>query len=112
MVFVQTAHIFFNVCLIKKVCFGCGMFVMTPKQEETLMKMHEPVMLRKMEFSMKFLRKIVHAQKSSLVIGLMKPSTIIAIFALKLCVGHKRHVSKTAEMIEINENNAHVQHGH
>ena len=42
----------------------------------------------------------------------MKPSTIIAVLALKLHVGLKRHESKIVEMIEINEDNAHVQHGH
>ena len=73
-------------CLINKVYFGCGVSMITPKQEEILMKMHEPVMLRKMGFSVNFPRKIVHAQKSALGIGLMKPSTIMAILALKFSI--------------------------
>ena len=32
-VFAPTAHIFFNVHLIKKVFCGCGAFVIMPKQE-------------------------------------------------------------------------------
>ena len=40
----------------------------------------------------------------------MKPSTIIAVLALKLHVGHNRYGSKITEMIEINEDNAHLQH--
>ena len=74
--------------------------------------MNELVMLRKMGFSVNFPRKIVHAQKSALGIGLMKPTTTMAILALKLCVGHKRKGSKIAEMTEINEENAHAQHGY
>ena len=42
----------------------------------------------------------------------MKPSATMIILALKLHVGHKRQGSKIAEMIEINQDNAHVQHGH
>ena len=42
----------------------------------------------------------------------MKPSTIMEILSLKLHVGHKRQGSKIAEMIEIDEDNAHVQHGY
>ena len=61
-IFVLIAH-FFNVRLTKKVHFGYGVFVTTIKQEETLMKMCEPVTLRKMGFSMNFPRKIAHAQK-------------------------------------------------
>ena len=38
----------------------------------------------------------------------MKPSTIMIILALKLHVGHKIHGSKIAEMIDVNEDNAHV----
>ena len=106
-VFAPTAHIFFNMHLINKVYFGCGAFMITPKQEEILMKMHEPVTLRKMGFSVKFLRKIVHAQKSSLGIGLMKPSTTMTIVALKLHVGRKRKGSKISKMIDINEDIAH-----
>ena len=97
--------------LTKKVHFGCGMFVTTPKQEEPLMKMREVVTLRKMGFSMKFPRKIAHAQKLSLRIGLMKPSTTMEILALKLYVGHKTHGNKILAMMEINENNAHTQNG-
>ena len=36
----------------------------------------------------------------------------MAILALELHVDHKRHGSKIVEMIEINEDNAHVQCGH
>ena len=68
--FAPAAHVFFNMCLIKKVYFGCGVLMLTPKQEEMLMKIHEPVTLRKMGFSVKFPRKIVHAQKAVLGIGI------------------------------------------
>ena len=61
-----------------------------------LMKIHELVTLRMMGFSVKSPRKIVHVQKSSLGIELMKPSTTMAILALKLHVGHKRQGIKIA----------------
>ena len=77
-----------------------------------LIKMCEPVRLRKMGFSTKFPRKIACVQTSSLRIGLMKPSTMMEILALKSHLGHKRNGIDIAEMIEINEDNAHVQHGH
>ena len=76
------------------------------------MKIHEPVVLRTIRFSIKFARKIAHAQKSSLGIGLMKISATIEILALKSHVGNKRHGSKVADIIEINEIDARMQHGY
>ena len=46
--------------------------------------------------------------KSSLGIVLMKPSAIIAILVLKLNVDHKRNGSNIVEMIEMNEDHAHM----
>ena len=42
----------------------------------------------------------------------MRPSTIMTILALKLHVGYEMHGSEIAEMINVNEDNAHVQHRH
>ena len=42
----------------------------------------------------------------------MKSSTPMAILALKLGLGHKKHWSKIAEMIEINKDDAYIQHWH
>ena len=43
-------------------------------------------------------------------IGLLKPSTIIAILATKLCIGHKRTNDQIVNMIQINEEHAEWQY--
>lgn len=67
------------------------------------MKTYEPVILKKRGPSKKFPRKALHARKSVLGVGLMKPSTMIEIIALILCIGHKRLGTKIGKKISVNE---------
>jgi len=59
--------------------------------------------LNKLGLSKKFLRDILYARKSALGIGLLKPTTIIAILAAKLYVGHMRKNNRISNIIQINE---------
>ena len=98
--------------VISQVYSGCEIIILNEKQEETLMKITESMLLRKLGLSEKFPRKILCAQKSQLGVGIMKPSTIITTLALKLYLGHKRQGDTIARKITINEKNASFQHGH
>ena len=92
----SNAYIFYNIYLIKKVYFRCGIMKITPKQEEILIRISKPVILVKLGLSEKFLRIILYARKTALGIGIMKPSTIIAILVIKLYLGHKRADNRIA----------------
>ena len=82
------ALIYYNVYLITNVYYGCGIFSISKKQEDILMKIYEPVILQKLGLSIKFPRNVLYARKSALEVGLIAPSTIIDTLALKLYVGH------------------------
>ena len=102
-IFPSTAYMFYNMYLCKKVYFGCGIISINDKQEEELMKIYEPVILKKLGLGEKFPRLCLYSKRSSLGIGLMKPKIILAILALKLYIGHKRIRSNISRKISINE---------
>ena len=77
-------------CLTKKVYFGCRIIKLIPKQEEILMKIYKLVLLVKLDLSKKFPRNILYTRKIALEVGIMKPSIIIAVLAIKLYLGYKR----------------------
>ena len=72
------------------------------------MKIYEPVLLVKLGLSEKFPRRMLHARKLALDVEIIKPSTIIAILAIKFYLGHKRSKDRIAQIIEINEENAYL----
>jgi len=74
--------------------------------------MTESMLLRKLGLSEKFPRNISYAQKSQLGVGIMKPSTIITMLALKLYLGHKRQGDTISRKITINEKSASFQYGY
>ena len=76
------------------------------------MKISERTLLKKLQLSEKFPRKMSHARKSALGVGLMKPSTILAVLALQLCVGHQRMQDPTATMTQTTIDNESIQLGH
>ena len=78
----SNAYLFINMYLTTHVYFGCGIMKLSPKQEEILRKLSKPVLLRKLNLSVKFPREMLYARKSALGIGLMKPSTIVTALAL------------------------------
>jgi len=74
------------------------------------MKISEAILLKKLGLSKKFPRRILYAKKSELGVGILKPSTIISILALKLYIGHKRKEDKISRIIEINKKNTNYQY--
>jgi len=109
---VGNAYVFVNMYLIKQVYFGTGVIAINKNQEEILKKISEPVILRKLGLSEKFPRRILYTKKSQLGVGILQPSTIIAILALQLYLGHKRSDDNIGKQISINEVNTHFQYGY
>ena len=97
---------------MKQVHFGTGAIAINKNQEETLTKISELAILRKLGLSEKFLRRISHTKKSQLRVGILQPSIIIGILSLKLYLGHKRRDDNIGKKISINEVNAHFQYGY
>ena len=108
---VSTASMYYNMYLIKKVYYGGGVFSITNRQETILKNIYETVILNKMGLSQKFLLKALYARKLALGVGLMSPSTILNILALKLYVSHKRGETEVSKMIRINEENISLYYG-
>lgn len=108
---VPNTYVFFNMCLITQVCFGCGIIILTLKEEEMLMKISKLMLLGKLGLSDRFLRKILHTRKSELRVGIIKLSTAIAIFLLKSYFSHKRKEDRISNTIAINKRNTSFQYG-
>ena len=109
---VSNAYLYINMYLITHVYFGCGILNINPKQEEILMKLSEPVILKKIQLSVKFPREVLYARKSALGIGLMKPSTILAVLAAQLYFGYQRMKDDTSKMIQSIIDNGQVHYGY
>ena len=80
---ILVVYIYYNMYLLTKVYFRCGIMKITDKQEEYLMKIYEPTILKKLGFSVKFPHNILYAWKLALGIGIIKSSTVIKTLALK-----------------------------
>ena len=85
----QLIYVFYNAYMIKSIYFGCGILKLTPTQEAILIWIYELTLLQKLGLSIKFSRSVLYIRKSVVGIGIIKPSTIIDILALKLYIGHK-----------------------
>ena len=79
---------------------------LTQNQELELIRIYELIILRKLNLSSKFLRRIFYARKSLLGIGIMKPSIIVDTLVLKLYISHKRQNSRISKIIQANEKEA------
>jgi len=108
----HNAYLYYNTYLIKKVYFGCGIMHLNKQQEQILQTISESTILRKLGLSEKFPREILYSRKSALGIGLLKPTTIIAILAMKLCIGHMRMNDRIATILTINEEQAEWEYGY
>ena len=84
------AYIYFNMYMIKSVFFGCGVIELNSREEEELKRIYEEPLLIKLGLGRKFPRIVLYKRKSALGIGLMKPSTVIAILKLKSYIGNRR----------------------
>ena len=97
------ACVYFNTYMIKSVFFGCGVIELNQKQEKELKRLYEAPMLMKLGLSKNFPRLALYVRKSVLGIGLMQPSTIIAILKLKSYIGNKWKEGNATQSIEIQE---------
>ena len=108
----SNASMYYNMYLIKKVYFGCGVININQRQEEDLKKIYEPVILRKLGLSKNFPRSVLYSRKTALGVGLMAPKTIMDGLALKLYLGHQRSEDRISKIIQIIEDNASTQYGY
>ena len=108
----STACIYYNMYLIKKVYFGCRVLGITLQQEEVLKKIYEPIILRKLELSENFPRAVLYSRKTALGVGLIVPRIIIDVLALKLYLGYQKVEDRISLLIQIIEDNAHMQYGY
>jgi len=102
---IANTYMYYNMYLMRKVYFRCGIITIMPNQEKILMKISKSILLRKMDLSKKFPRKMLYARKSALGVELMKPLRMVAILSLKLYMGHVRAQDRIANIIKINEEN-------
>ena len=106
-----TTHLHYNMHLIKKAHFGCRIVHLTECQEKVLKKICEPILLKKLGLSENFPRSVLCSRKNALGVGLLAPRTIVDSLAIKLCLDHRRMNDRIAKVIQINEDNAQLQHG-
>ena len=107
---VSTASMYYNMYLIKKVYFGCGVISITSQQERILKKIYEPIILKKLGLSENFPRAVLYSRKTALGVGLIAPRTIIDELSMKLYLGHRRADDRISKIIQIIEDNARVQY--
>ena len=105
------ACMYFNVYMIKSVFFGYGVIELNSKEEKELKRIYEEPMLVKLGFSKKFPRIILYTRKSALGVGLMQPSTIIAILKLKSYIRNKRKQRNVTKSINIQEEYQEIEVG-
>lgn len=105
------AGMYFNVYMIKSVYFGCGVIELNKQQENELRRLYEEPMLVKLGLSKKYPRTALYSRKSALGVGLMMPSTLIAVLKLKAYIGNKRRLGNTAKSIKIQEEYQEIEAG-
>ena len=110
LVVVSTACLYYNMYLIEKVYFRCGVMSILPQQEYVLKQIYEPVILQKLGLSENFLRAVLYSRKTALGVGLLAPRTIIDMLAMKLYLEYQRAKDRTSLLIQIIEVNVHVQY--
>ena len=73
---------------MKSAYFGYRIIELTNKQEEILRAIHEEMIAEKIGLGKKFPRRILCVQKTTIGVGLIKPSTAVKMQALKLYIGY------------------------
>ena len=76
--------------MLTNVFFSCGIENFIDTQIKELRRMCELPMIRKLGLGDKFPRKLLHAHKTSLGVGLIALNTVIYMLATRLWVGNKR----------------------
>jgi len=97
------ASVYYHIYMIKEVFFGCGIVDLHPREEQELKRIYEAPLLQKLGLSKKFPRAVMYARKSALGLGIMAPSTILALLKLKLYIGNKRINGNAGEAINAQE---------
>ena len=95
-------HVYFNTCLVKSVFFGYGIIELNDRELQEMERIHEKPILRKLHLSEKFLQRIMHVDKRSLELDLMRPKTIFTMLKLKQYFGNMRLSINASEMIRAN----------
>ena len=109
---VSTASMYYNMYLIKKVYFRCGVISITSKQEEVLKKIYEPVILKKLGLSANFPAVVLYSRKLALDAGLLAPRAIINTLVMKLYIGYQWLGNRISRIIQIIEDSTQSQYGY
>ena len=109
---IGNSYLFYNMYLTTQVYFGCGIVKLLPQQERILMKLSKRVLVKKIGLGENFPREVLYSRKSALGVGLLKPTTVLAILSMKLYVGHMRMEDQMSKMIRIIQENEGLQYGY
>jgi len=102
---------YYHVYMIKEVFFGCGVVELYPREEQELKRIYKTPLLQKLELSKKFPHAVMYARKSALELGIMAPSTILAMLELKLYIGNKRINGNAGEAIVVQKEFLEIEAG-
>jgi len=105
------AAIYYNAYMIKSVYFGCGIVELNQSQEKELKRIYKEPLLLKLGLSRNFPRSVLYSRKSALGIGIMIPSTIIAILKAKLYVSNVRAGGNTVQAVRVQEEYLKIEAG-
>ena len=100
--------LYFNMHIITKVYFGCGIIIISDKWEQILTNTHKPTIISKLGLSQQFVFEILCTRKEVLSIRLLKLSIIIVILATKLYIGYKRMNQQLTNIIGIHKEKAEI----
>ena len=101
----------FNVYLLKKVFFGCGVIKLLKRQDKELRKLYKTTIDKKFRLGSNFSIAALYSIKNAVVIGLIKPKTAIATLYCKLCIGNARAKIKIRKIIRHQEEEVKIEHG-
>ena len=99
----QQTAIYYNTCVLSSVYYGCVIMTLNEKEENELRRLHEAPMLNKLGLRSTFPRDMMHVSRDMLGLGLVLPTTMIAIQVIRMCFGNKRIKSNAARMIKVLE---------
>ena len=98
--------------MTRSVFYGCSIMELIVIQEVELRKIYEGPLLKKLELSEKFSRKLLYARWSAFGIRILQPNTIIVILMLRQYVGNIRIKNNTEKMIHTTEDLITVNDGY
>ena len=97
------SHAYFNTCMLSNLFFGCGIVELQERKIKELKKTHELPMLRKLGLGKYFPRKLLHMKNPALGVGLIEPSEVIDLLAIKFYAGNKRMKCTFDKVIGVHE---------